>query len=51
MDSDIIYFLEDGKIKASGDHESLYRSCEPYKNIFDKQEELCSYAMGVGNEK
>lgn len=51
VDSDIIYFLEDGKIKASGDHESLYKSSKSYKNIFDKQEELCSYAMGVGNEK
>lgn len=51
VDSDIIYFLEDGEIKASGDHESLYKSSKSYKNIFDKQEELCSYAMGVGNEK
>ena len=51
VDSDIIYFLEDGKIKASGDHESLYKSSKSYKNIFDKQEELCSYAMGVANEK
>ncbi len=51
VNSDRIYFLEDGKIQNSGNHAYLYESCEAYKNIFNKQEELCSYAKGVGYEK
>ena len=48
--SDRIYFLEDGKIQISGTHAYLYENCESYKNIFDKQKELCSYAKGVSYE-
>ena len=51
VNSDRIYFLENGKIQDSGSHAYLYEKCEAYKNIFDKQEELCSYAKGVGYEK
>ena len=50
VNSDRIYFLADGKIQNSGSHSYLYESCEAYKNIFDKQEELCSYAKGVAYE-
>ncbi|WP_311481127.1 ABC transporter ATP-binding protein/permease [uncultured Anaerococcus sp.] len=50
VNSDRIYFLADGKIQNSGSHAYLYESCEAYKNIFDKQEELCSYAKGVAYE-
>ena len=48
--SDRIYFLEDGKIRESGTHTDLYENCKFYKNIFDKQKELCSYAKGVSYE-
>ena len=48
--SDRIYFLENGHLIASGNHKSLYESCKSYKDIFDKQKELCSYTKGVDYE-
>ena len=50
VNSDRIYFLEDGKIQKSGTHADLYENSKSYKDIFDKQEELCSYAKGVSYE-
>lgn len=46
-----IYFMEDGQIKSFGSHEELYRNSKPYRQIFDKQEELVNYIKGVDYEK
>lgn len=46
-----IYFMEKGQIKSFGSHEELYRNSKPYREIFDKQEELVNYIKGVDYEK
>lgn len=50
IDSSRIYFIENGKISASGSHEEIYRRSKAYRQIFDKQEELVNYLKGVDYE-
>lgn len=33
-DADVIYFLEDGRITASGTHEELLNNCKQYKELY-----------------
>ena len=37
IDADIIYFLDDGKVIASGTHKSLIRKNEIYKSLYKKE--------------
>lgn len=37
--ADIILLLDNGTLKAVGDHKSLYRDSEIYKEMFDMQKE------------
>lgn len=34
IDADIIYVIDDGKVIASGTHETLLKSCDYYKNLY-----------------
>ena len=44
MDSDCIYFLEDGNIKESGNHFGLMESNGSYKKLYENQIALENYA-------
>lgn len=45
--SDNIYFIEDGKIVASGKHKELLEKNKDYKKLYDLQYELENYKKGA----
>lgn len=45
--SDNIYFIEDGKIVASGNHKELLEKNKDYKKLYDLQYELENYKKGA----
>ncbi len=47
VDSDMIYFLKDGEIKESGNHEALMKNGSDYKHLYDSQMSLENWGKEV----
>ncbi len=47
VDSDMIYFLKDGEIKESGNHEALMKNGSDYKHLYDCQMSLENWGKEV----
>lgn len=47
VDSDKIYFLQDGTIKESGTHDSLIKDNGEYKKLYESQRKLENYGKGI----
>lgn len=47
VDSDMIYFLKDGEIKESGNHETLMKNGSDYKHLYDSQMSLENWGKEV----
>lgn len=40
VDSDQIYFLDDGKVIAKGTHKELIKTCKEYNNLYKSEEDI-----------
>ncbi len=47
VDSDMIYFLKDGEIKESGNHEALMKNGSDYQRLYDSQMSLENWGKEV----
>lgn len=44
INSDIIFFVKDGKIHASGSHEELLNTCEAYRSLYNSESKVAKDA-------